>query len=186
MPERIVINPVTRISGFLEIEAHVENNTVVDAQTKGLMFRGFERMLRGRAPLDAIYFTERICGICSSAHATAAALALEDAMGVRLSDQGRYLRDILHGCEYLQNHLRHFFQYTLPDFVRLPEGYPLLDTSHGDFRLPKAVNDKLAADYFASLDMSRASHEMLAVLGGKAPPQPRRVRGRRGGAGHGG
>jgi hydrogenase large subunit len=169
MPQRIVINPVTRISGFMEIQADIQDNSVIDAKTKGLMFRGFEKMLLGRTPFDAIYFTERICGICSTAHSIASSLALESAMNFVPTEQGRYLRDILHGCEFLQNHLRHFYQYTLPDYVKLPEEYPLFKSDHRDFRLPININDKMVKDYFASLEMSRSAHQMLAILGGKAP-----------------
>ncbi|WHH60783.1 nickel-dependent hydrogenase large subunit [Petroclostridium sp. X23] len=169
MTKKIIINPVTRISGFMEIQADIENNRVVDAKTEGLLFRGFEKMLNGRNPFDAVYFTQRICGICSTAHSMASTLALEDAMGVIPSEQGRYLRDIIHGCEFLQNHIRHFYQYTIPDFVKLPENYPLFKAEHNDFRLPKQKNDRLVKDYFDSLDLSRSAHEMLAVLGGKVP-----------------
>lgn len=169
MAEKIIINPVTRISGFMEIEADIDNNVVVNARTKGMMFRGFEKMLLGRSPFDAVYFTERICGICSTAHAVASSLALENAMNLVPSEQGRYLRDITHGCEFLQNHLRHFFQYTIPDFVKLPEEFPLFKVDHNDYRLPKSINDKIVNDYFESLHWSRKAHEMLAILGGKAP-----------------
>lgn len=169
MTKKIIINPVTRISGFMEIQADIENNQVVNAKTEGLLFRGFEKMLNGRNPFDAVYFTQRICGICSTAHSMASTLALEDAMGVFPSEQGRYLRDIIHGCEFLQNHIRHFYQYTIPDFVKLPEDYPLFKAEHNDFRLPKEKNGRLVKDYFDSLDISRSAHEMLAVLGGKAP-----------------
>lgn len=169
MTNKIIINPVTRISGFMEIQADIENNQVVDAKTEGLLFRGFEKMLNGRNPFDAVYFTQRICGICSTAHSMASTLALEDAIGVVPTEQGRYLRDILHGCEFLQNHIRHFYQYTIPDFVKLPEDYPLFKAEHSDFRLPKEKNDRLVKDYFDSLDLSRSAHEMLAVLGGKVP-----------------
>jgi len=169
MTQRIVINPVTRISGFMEIDATIDNNTVVDVKTEGLLFRGFEKMLVGRNPFDAVYFTQRICGICSSAHSVASTLALEAAMGLVPSEQGSYLRDMLHGCEFLQNHIRHFYQYTIPDFIRLPDKYPLYITDHNDFRLPKSKNDEIAEHYFESLDISRSAHEMLAVMGGKAP-----------------
>lgn len=169
MAKRVVINPVTRISGFMEIEAFIENNKIVDAKTEGLLFRGFEKMLEGRSPLDAVYFTQRICGICSTAHSMASTLALEKAMNVTPTEQGRYLRDIIHGCEFLQNHIRHFYQYTTPDFVRLPEDYPLFVSDHDDYRLPKEKNDFIVKHYFESLDLSRQAHEMLAVLGGKAP-----------------
>jgi len=169
MTKRIIINPVTRISGFMEIEAFIENNRIVEAKTKGLLFRGFEKILNGRSPFDAVYFTERICGICSTAHGMASTLALEAAMNITPTEQGRYLRDIIHGCEFLQNHIRHFYQYTTPDFVKLPENYPLFVSEHNDYRLPKDKNDMLVKHYFDSLALSRQAHEMLAVLGGKAP-----------------
>lgn len=54
MGKTITIDPVTRISGFLEIQVEVENNIIVDAKTSGLLFRGFETMLEGRAPLGAV------------------------------------------------------------------------------------------------------------------------------------
>jgi len=168
-PKKIIINPITRISGFMEIEAIIENNTIIDAKTKGLLFRGFEKMLSGRNPFDAVYFTQRICGICSTAHSMASTLALEEALNIIPSEQGRYLRDIIHGCEFLQNHLRHFYQYTIPDYVKLPQGYPLYDTDLHDFRLPKNKNDLIVKHFFEALEMSRKAHEMLAVLGGKAP-----------------
>lgn len=167
--ERVVINPVTRISGFMEIEAVIENNTVTEAKTEGLLFRGFEKMLEGRSPMDAVYFTQRICGICSTAHSIASSMALEDAFGVAVSEQGRYLRDIIHACEFLQNHIRHFYQYTVPDYIKLPEDNPLFETDHNDFRLPKQKNDLIVQHYFDSLEVSRSAHKMLAILGGKAP-----------------
>ena len=169
MAERITINPITRINGYMEIDADIEKQAIVDAKTKGMMFRGFEKMLQGRSPFDAVYFTQRICGICSTAHSMASALALEEALNIVPSEQGRYLRDLLHACEFLQNHLRHFYQLTIPDYVKLPEDYPLFKMEHDDFRLPKDINDKMVKDYFESLEFSRSAHQMLAILGGKAP-----------------
>ncbi|PYZ97485.1 Ni/Fe hydrogenase [Alteribacter lacisalsi] len=168
MTKRIVVNPLTRISGFMEVDVKVENGQVVDAQTKGNMFRGFEQMLMGRSPFDAIYFTQRICGICSAAHSMASSLALEDALDIEPLEQGRYLRDIIHCCEFLQNHIRHFYQYTLPDFVKIEQN-PLFQADHTDFRLPDAATARISRHYFESLTISRRCHEMLAILGGKAP-----------------
>ncbi|WP_024295270.1 nickel-dependent hydrogenase large subunit [Lacrimispora indolis] len=169
MAEKITINPITRINGFMEIEADIEKESIVDAKTKGMMFRGFEKMLQGRSPFDAVYFTQRICGICSTAHSMASALALEEALNIVPSQQGRYLRDLLHACEFLQNHLRHFYQFTLPDYVKLPDDYPLFKRDHNDYRFPKDINEKMVNDYFESLEFSRSAHQMLAILGGKAP-----------------
>lgn len=170
MSERIIMNPVTRISGSMGIDVVIENHKVVDAKVRGLMFRGFELMLKGRTPLDAIYYTERICGICSTAHGLASTLALEQALGVIPTEQGRYLRDFMHGCEFLQNHLRHFYQFVVPDYVKMPESScPVFESTYSDFRIPKAQNDLIVQHYFDSLNVSREAHEMIAVLGGKAP-----------------
>ncbi|WP_026688533.1 nickel-dependent hydrogenase large subunit [Alteribacter aurantiacus] len=166
--QKIIINPLTRISGFMEVDVTVEKNNVVDVKTKGNMFRGFEQMLVGRSPFDAVYFTQRICGICSAAHSMASSLALEDALGIEAVEQGRYLRDIIHCCEFLQNHIRHTYQYTVPDFVKIEQN-PLFQSDHDDFRIPKTASDRISKHYFESLTISRLAHQMLAVLGGKAP-----------------
>ena len=168
MSKRIVINPLTRISGFMEIDVIVEQNQVVEAKTKGNLFRGFEQMMVGRSPFDAVYFTQRICGICSAAHSMASSLALENALKIEPMEQGKYLRDIIHCCEFLQNHIRHFYQYTVPDFVKIEQNTLLL-SDHDDFRLPKVINDRISQHYFESLAISRSAHQMLAVFGGKAP-----------------
>jgi len=169
MGNKITINPLTRISGFLEIEAEVEKNVIIDARSSGMLFRGFEKMLQGRPPLDAIYFTQRICGICSTAHSIASAAALEDALNVIPDENDKIIRDFIHGCEFLQNHLRHFYQYTLPDFIKGPDINPVFMPSHGDYRLPEKLNNKIAQHYEESLKYSREAHEMLAILAGKAP-----------------
>lgn len=169
MGNKITINPITRISGFLEIEVEVKNNIVVDAKSSGMLFRGFEKMLKGRPPLDAIYFTQRICGICSTAHSMASTLALENILNIIPNKNDNMIRDFIHGCEFIQNHIRHFYQYTLPDFVQGPEIQPLYSGNHDDYRLPQNLNKKLSEDYIKSIKYSRLAHEMLAVLGGKAP-----------------
>lgn len=168
MSKRIIVNPLTRISGFMEIDVTIEQHKIVEAKTKGNLFRGFEKMLLGRNPFDTVYFTQRICGICSAAHSTAASLALEDALQIKPMEQGKYLRDLLHCCEFLQNHIRHFYQYTLPDYVKIDQ-IPVFEAEHEDFRLPQEINNRLAQHYFDSLPISRLAHQMLALLGGKAP-----------------
>lgn len=170
MSEKIVINPLTRISGFLQIEVQVEKNIIIDAKSSGMMFRGFEKMLRDRNPLDATYFTERICGICSTAHAIASTMALEKALEIKINDDDKMMREFMHGCEFLQNHLRHFYQYTLPDYIKDPLSKGDLSENIGnDYRLPKDLESKLSEHYIKSLDFSRRAHQMLATLGGKVP-----------------
>lgn len=169
MSININIDPTTRISGFLDIQTEVDNNTVIDAKTGGQLFRGFEKMLEGRPPLDAVYFTERICGICSTSHAVASSLALQAAMDIKPDKNDLYIRDIIHGFEFLQNHLRQFYFFTIPDYVRMPELSPFSPQNYSDFRLPDKLTEKINKDFISCITYSRLSHEGLAVLGGKAP-----------------
>jgi len=169
MRKTIKIDPITRISGFLETKVEVKKNTVVNAETSGLLFRGFEKMLKGRHPLDAIYFTERICGICSTAHALASTAALENALKAEVSVNDLYIRDLMHGFELMQNHLRHFYNLTIPSYVKIPDIKPLYSEQYSDYRLPQGINKKIIEHYITSIQHSRLAHEGLAVLGGKAP-----------------
>ncbi|MCD2345568.1 nickel-dependent hydrogenase large subunit [Clostridium guangxiense] len=169
MKKTITIDPITRISGFLETKVKVEENTIIDAETSGLLFRGFEKMLKTRRPLDAIYFTERICGICSTAHAIASTMALEDALKVQVSLNDLYIRDLIHGFEFIQNHLRQFYNLTIPSYVRMPQVSPLYSTQYNDYRIPEEESKSIATHSIQSIKYSRLAHEGLAVLGGKAP-----------------
>ena len=42
---KILIDPISRIEGHLAIEIDVRNGKIVDAKSKGEMFRGFEKIL---------------------------------------------------------------------------------------------------------------------------------------------
>ena len=79
MPEKIMIDPVTRIEGHLAVGVDIESGRVKKAYCKGEMFRGFEAILKGRDPLDAQQITQRICGVCPVSHGMASILAQDQA-----------------------------------------------------------------------------------------------------------
>ncbi|PHV71867.1 Ni/Fe hydrogenase [Sporanaerobium hydrogeniformans] len=167
----LIIDPITRISGLLEVQVHIENHTITEATCGGMQLRGFEQMLQGRPPLDAIYLTVRTCGICSLNHALTSTLALEDAYQVIPSPNGRLIRNICLGLEMLQNHLRHLCQFVYPDYVNFEGLSPVAKSNPSlcDFRLPSHINLFLVKDYFTALTLSRNAHTALAAFTGKAP-----------------
>ncbi len=63
------------------------------------LYRGFERMLEGRDPRDALVITPRICGICSISQSAAAARALGAAMGLDPTPQGALAAALIHAAE---------------------------------------------------------------------------------------
>ncbi|MCG8443181.1 MAG: nickel-dependent hydrogenase large subunit, partial [Caulobacterales bacterium] len=81
-------------------------------------FRGFEAILEGRPPSDALVIAPRICGICSVSQSIAAAAALADAQGARAPRNGRLAAHLAHACENLADHLTHFYLFFAPDLAR--------------------------------------------------------------------
>ncbi len=167
---KIAIDPVTRLEGHLKAEVEVAGGRVVDAHVTGGMYRGFEQILMGRDPRDATQITQRICGVCPTAHATASALALDDAFGVELTDNGRIARNLILGANFLQSHILHFYHLAALDYVNGPETAPFIPRyAKNDVRLPKELNDVAVGQYLEALEIRKICHEMVALLGGKMP-----------------
>jgi len=189
----IVIDPVTRIEGHMKVEAVVDGGAVKDARCSGTMFRGFERILIGRHPLDAARLTQRVCGVCPTAHASASAFCLDRALGAadRIPDNGRIVRNLILGANYVQSHVLHFFTLAALDYVDaaaaadydgddadlknlkafIGRGHlgPFLPRYEGDYRCSREENLVLLRHYLQALRGRRTAHEMLSVFGGKMP-----------------
>jgi len=189
----IVIDPVTRIEGHMKIEAVVDGGVVKEARCCGTMFRGFERIVPGRHPLDASRLTQRVCGVCPTAHATASAFCLDEALSVadKIPDNGRIVRNLILGSNFMQSHILHFFTLAALDYVDVaaladydgPESElkavkafiargelaPFFPRYEGDYRCSKEENVALVKGYLQALHMRRLTHEMLVIFGGKMP-----------------
>jgi hydrogenase large subunit len=115
---RIVVGPFNRVEGDLEISLDLEAGRIRSAQVNSPLFRGFEQLMVGRAPLDALAIVPRICGICSVSQSAAAASALAAAMGVVPTPNGALARHLIQATENLADHLTHFYLFFMPDFAR--------------------------------------------------------------------
>jgi len=167
---KIAIDPVTRIEGHLKAEVVVEGGKVVDAHLFGGMFRGFENILIGRDPRDATQITQRICGVCPTAHSTASCLALDQAFGAKVTTNGRLTRNLIFGANYLQSHILHFYHLAALDYVSGPQTAPFIPRyAKPDLRLDKATNKVAVDQYVEALEIRRICHEMVAMFGGKMP-----------------
>src|SRR6266511_4088980 len=97
---RIVLDPVTRIEGHLRIEAQADGGKVSDAWSSGTMFRGIELIVRNRDPREAWLWTQRICGVCTMVHALASVRAVENALGIEVSNNARLVRTSISASQY--------------------------------------------------------------------------------------
>ncbi|MCL2655597.1 MAG: nickel-dependent hydrogenase large subunit [Coriobacteriia bacterium] len=147
----VVIDPVTRIEGHLRIEAVAENGVIKDAWVSSTNYRGMETVLQGRAPEDAHYITMRICGVCPTSHGHASSMSVEAALGTKIPNGARLVRNLLEAAEFIHSHILWFYTLAALDYVdpaqalaaKIPDTYALAEqagTSTADF---KAVQDRL-------------------------------------------
>ncbi|SON53964.1 Periplasmic [NiFeSe] hydrogenase large subunit [Hartmannibacter diazotrophicus] len=117
-PRRIIAGPFNRVEGDLEIRLDIEDGKVVAAEANSPLFRGFERILEGKDPRDAMTVVPRICGICSISQSVAAARALAAASGVSAPRNGELASAVIHAAENIADHLTHFHVFFMADFAR--------------------------------------------------------------------
>jgi len=114
---KVVVDPITRIEGHLRIEAQEENGRITNAWATSTQFRGIEIIMQGRDPRDAWAFTQRICGVCTVVHAVASCRAVEDALDIRIPPNANIIRNLIHGMQFVQDHVMHFYHLHALDWV---------------------------------------------------------------------
>jgi hydrogenase large subunit len=156
--------PINRVEGDLEVRVEIEHGTVTDAWTSGVMYRGFENILVGRGALDGLVITPRICGICSTAHLHAAALALEAIAGLQPPPNAVRVRNLSLMAETLQSDIRHTFLTFAADFA---------NSFHDDCPLfQEAVRRYQPLKGETAIEVIRETKkivEIIAILGGQWP-----------------
>jgi hydrogenase large subunit len=127
---RRVVGPFNRVEGDLEVELTIEQRVVTSANVVSSLYRGFEQILHGKEPGDALVYTPRICGICSVSQSAAAARALADLQGISVPPNGERALNLILATENLTDHLTHFYLFFMPDFARAiyaeESWYPLI------------------------------------------------------------
>ncbi|MFO7749458.1 MAG: nickel-dependent hydrogenase large subunit [Desulfobacteraceae bacterium] len=198
MSKSITIDPVTRIEGHLAIRIDVEGGKVAKAFSSGEMFRGFETILKGRDPMDSQQITQRICGVCPVSHGIASVYAQDMAYGITPPGNGRILRNLIQGANYLQDHITHFYQLSAMDFIDITAvtGYtgkdprlmevkswvtselasnslfpaaPFLPRYEAGYVDDPDLNITAVKNYLRALEMRRLAHQMGALFAGKLP-----------------
>lgn len=71
----------------------------------GYNHRGIEKACEERTYLQDVYLVERICGICSHAHSTCFAQAVEEIAGLEVPKRALYIRTLIGELERVHSHL---------------------------------------------------------------------------------
>jgi sulfhydrogenase subunit alpha len=159
------VHHVTRVEGHGNIVLNAEDGKILKLEWQVPEApRFFEVMVRGRSYEDIQTIVSRICGICSITHSLAATKAVENAMGIQVSEQADKVRVLMHYSEQLQSHTLHVGYLAAPDLFGLPSVVPLVA------RAPEVVKAVVRlhriANEWSDLLAGRTTHPVTLKPGG--------------------
>ncbi len=180
-------DPMSRLEGGLAVNCRVDldNKSIVEAASAATFFRGYESLLPGRA-LDKVGLVSATAsGICGGVHATASALCLEMALGIKPPPFGIVLRNLLLSCQYLSDNCMHLFVLAGPDYSQavIEKTNPDIWTRalqsksqcvhmHGFSRISDIMvelNKGTGSLYREALQMVSLARQAYVLMGGKYP-----------------
>lgn len=183
----IFIEPMTRIEGHLgvKVDIDVDRKVIVDAHSTGVMFRGFEKIMEGRDPPDAIWISQRICGVCPTPHAVASAEALDMALNASPPPLAVLLRNLADAFEIIYDHTLHWFQLAGPDYssavvgesnpswLKTAEEFKAENSDvHGLSTVGEIMKEMVPLQgslWLESISYQRTAKECLVMVAGKYP-----------------
>ena len=122
MKVRIKIDPITRLEGHGRIDILLDDNGDVEqAYFQVPELRGFEKFCEGRAAEEMPAITQKICGVCPTAHHTASSKALDDLFKVDPPVAAKRIRELIYSAFMFEDHLLHFYFLGGPDFIVGPD-----------------------------------------------------------------
>ncbi len=161
----INVHHVTRVEGHGNIVVNAKDGKIeqIEWQVPEAP-RFYEAMVRGHSFMDIQTIVSRICGICSITHSLASTKAVENALGLEVSEQVDKMRLLMHYSEYLQSHVLHIGYLVAPDFFGVKSVVPLAakapDVVMAVIRLHRLANE------WSDLMAGRTTHPVTLTPGG--------------------
>ena len=180
-------DPFARLEGGLAVHCRVDlaSRSVREAASMATLFKGYESLLPGRDLQQVGLVSCTASGICGGVHATASALCLEMALGLKPPPLGIVLRNLLLSCQYLNDNCMHLFVLAGPDYSQAvveatnPEIWQQarhascqFQALHGYAHVGDIMTDLNKGSgvlYKEALQMVSLARQAYTLLGGKYP-----------------
>lgn len=150
----IKINHIAKMEGHTGFMASVLDGDVKSAKLQvreGI--RLIEGVLIGREFKDMPLIAQRICGICPVVHNLTSIKALENALGVSVTQETEKLRALLGHAQFIHSHALHLFFLSLADFLDMENDIELIN------KYPKEAQKAISIREFGM--------EIVKVVGGR-------------------
>jgi len=161
----IDVGYIARVEGQGSLEIRVSSGKI-DELRFGIFEppKFFEAFLIGRHCSEVHELTSRICGICPVPHQITALRAVENALGIRVSEQTKDLRKLMNYGSHIQSHILSLYFLAAPDYL----GYESLFQMVKDHLavVKRALKLKKLGNDLIELIGARAIHPTSAVVNG--------------------
>ncbi len=152
---KIKIDHIAKIEGHAGFVADIVNGKAEKALFSVLEgSRLLEGILRDRKCAEVSQIAARICGICPVVHNLTSLKALEDALGVKISEQTVLLRKLMMLGQVINSHTLHVFFFSLSDFFGVENDLELIK------KYPQKAQLALSIREFAN--------KMIEIIGGRS------------------
>ncbi len=165
MGKRIQVDYMARVEGEAALDIRLDGKEIKKLQLE--VFeppRFFQGFLVGRDYDEVPDIVSRICGICPVSHQMASVQALEDALGVQVSEQTKQLRRLLALSQFIQSHILHVYMLAVPDFM----GYESVLEMVEEYKpvVERALRLKRLGNDLTNAVGGREVHPVTTVVGG--------------------
>ena len=163
MNKRITIDPVTRLEGHGKINIFLDNNgEVCKAYLSVPEFKAFEKFCEGRLAEEMPSITQKICGVCPTAHHTASSKALDDLFEVEPPETAKKVRELMYNAFMFEDHLLHFYFLGGADFI---VGLDAPKEKRNVFGVKEAVGVEIVKRV---IDIRKKARQLNAMISGSA------------------
>jgi len=150
----ITLDHITKIEGHASLKLRIDKDKVKVCELGSIVgARFFEGLLPGRPVKEAVEITSRICGICSCAHTICCLKAVENALGIKVSEQTAVLRELITSGERIRSHASHLYFFALPDYF----GY------ESAIQMAGKNKEKI----MTALNLIKIGNEIVRIFGGR-------------------
>ncbi len=154
MAKTIKLEHITKIEGHANLTLSIDKGEVKKCELGSIEgSRYFEGILKGRNCTEAPEIVSRICGICSCIHYLTSIQAVENALGIKPTEQTKLLRELILLGERIRSHTAHLYFLSLPDYLGAESAL--------------ALGPKYKGDVARALKLTKLGNELISVIGGR-------------------
>ncbi len=159
------LDEITKIEGHSKLSVKIDNDQVKDVRLEVFeSSRFFESITKGRKYYECSALTQRICGICSFIHTITSLKAMENILGIALTDDMKKLRELFLISGQIHSHVVHLYFMSLPEYLGYDDVIEMSEKRHEEIH--RALRLKACASEVGNIIGGRLIQPVTPWFGG--------------------